>query len=246
MRNQVSKKVALTIIAALCICLALVGCSKNQGNESSNQDSNNSEQVASTEAASSSSDQKSSISDADAQKNIVVNVESAQKGESAAFITNNNSCTVDELKVTVTFYDASNQIIDLDSDGHDMLLPGATVVSRIDTPDSFDHLQTSVEVKVSDHPSYKNHSDQVDIKCSPIKNGAAVTITNNSDVKIEEIEYDVLYYKNDQLVYISYPQDVLNVDAGATVQEKDSIYSSISYDRCDIYLNQAHTFGHEQ
>jgi hypothetical protein len=67
-------------------------------------------------------------------------------------------------------------------------------------------------------------------------------ITNNSDVCIDEIEYVVVYYQGDEIASVSFAQDVYHVDPGKTVTEEVSPWG-IEYDKYEIYLNQAHTFG---
>ena len=41
---------------------------------------------------------------------------------------------------------------------------------------------------------------------------------------------------------MKYPQDIMDVQSGETVTEKINTYGE-EYDRFEIYLNQAHTFG---
>lgn len=69
-----------------------------------------------------------------------------------------------------------------------------------------------------------------------------VQITNNSDVDIDEIEFAVVLYNGDEIASIPYPEDVTNVKSGSTITEKVSTYGD-EYDRFEVYLNQAHTFG---
>ncbi len=47
---------------------------------------------------------------------------------------------------------------------------------------------------------------------------------------------------SDQVVSVSYDKDVYHIDPGKTVTEEVSPWG-IEYDRYEVYLNQAHTFG---
>ena len=174
------------------------------------------------------------------QNNIKVETKIAQDGLMCAFITNNNNVVIDELELQVNFYDSNNNIIDLDEDGHDMILPGATVASRIDTPNNYDHFDTKVSIELGVHEDYENHSKDIDLSYNLGEDCVIIQITNNSDVEIDEIEYIVLLYKDNELVTVESPDDVYDVAVGDTITEK--VYTPETHDRAEVYLNQAHTF----
>lgn len=163
-------------------------------------------------------------------------------GDVCAFITNNSDVVIDELEVQVNYLGSNGQIIDLDTDGHDMILPGYTVVSRLDAPDDYDSLTTECEIGLEEHPSYENHSEQVEVSSNEGDDCIIVQIKNNSDVMIDEIEYVVVLYNGDKVVSVSYENDVMDVAAGKTVTEKVDTFRE-QFDRFEVYLNQAHTFG---
>ena len=175
-------------------------------------------------------------------------------GQVAVFATNNSDTIIDELELQINYIDESGNIIDMDTDGHDMVLPGYTVVSKMDVPSvDFADAQIEYEVSLGDHPRYVNHSEDVDVQSNPGNDCVIVQITNNSDVQIREIEYDVVLFRGDDVVTICYPEDIYDVAPGATETEKVSVYSvktykalkyGTDYDRIEVYLNQAHTFGY--
>lgn len=165
-----------------------------------------------------------------------------EDGHVAVFITNNSNTIIDELEAQILFKDASGATVDMDDDGHDMVLPGSTVVSQMDAPDSYDHFETSFTAEVGTNPSYENHAADVQINANQGEDCIIIEITNNGTVDIEEIEYIVLLYKGDNLVSVGYSSDVYDLKAGQTVTEKENTYSA-DYDRFEVYLNQAHTFG---
>lgn len=177
-----------------------------------------------------------------AEKNIAVKVQPAKDGLLCAFITNNNDFVIDELDVQINFYDNSNNIIDLDEDGHDMILPNATVVSRMEAPKYYDHFETEVSVESGIYPYYENHSENVDLSYNIGDDCVIVQITNNADITIDEIEYVVILYKNNDIVTVEYEQDVYDVPSKKTVTEKVSTYGD-DYDNVKVYINQAHTFS---
>ena len=162
-------------------------------------------------------------------------------GEVCLFITNNSDVVIDSLNAQVNYLDESGMIVDTNSDGHDMILPGYTVVSRIDAPDEYFEIKTDFTMEIGTNNSYKNHSESVEILSNKGEDCIIVQATNNSTVMIDELEYVVVIYKNDEIVKVTYPHDVMDVGIDKTIVEKESLYK-LDYDRFEVYLNQAHTF----
>lgn len=162
-------------------------------------------------------------------------------GEICLLITNNSNSIIDELELQINYKNSSGNTIDTDKDGHDMILPGSTVVSKMSAPNEYSDYEIVSDIQLDCHPSYKNHSDKVSISTNPGNDCVIVEITNNDDVSIDEIEYIVVFYKGDDVAHVDYPQDITDVDPGKTVTEKVSIYG-FEYDKYEVYLNQAHTF----
>lgn len=165
-----------------------------------------------------------------------------EDGHVAVFMTNNSTSIIDELDAQILYKDATGTTIDMDEDFHDMVLPGSTVVSQMGAPDSYDNFETSFTVETGIYPTYENHAADVQINANQGEDCVIIEITNTGSVDIEEIEYIVLLYRGDTLVSVGYSQDIYDVKAGQTVTEKENTYGK-EYDRFEVYLNQAHTFG---
>lgn len=190
-----------------------------------------------------------SVNAEEPKEDVSVKVVSAQEGMMCAFITNNTEDTIDELDVQFLYKDAEGKTIDMDEDGHDKVLPGTTVVSRIEMVDNAVEVETKVDIDKDCYPDYENHAENVEISTNEGNDCIILEITNNADVDIEEIEYITVFYKGEDVVYVDYPEDVYDVTAGDTITEKiepyDVFYGDpvIEYDKYEVYLNQAHTFG---
>lgn len=163
-------------------------------------------------------------------------------GLMCVFITNNSDSIIDELNVQLNYKNVDGTTIDTDEDWHDMVLPGSTVVSRMDTPESYDNYEIQTNIELGTHPKYENHAENVTINSNQGDKCIIVEITNNSDVVLDEVEYIAVLYQGDNIVTVEYPQDVMDVPVGQTITEKVDTFSD-EYDRFEIYLNQAHTFG---
>lgn len=189
------------------------------------------------------SEGRSDLEDADAVLDQV-QVEAVQTldGLMCLFVTNNSQSTIDELDVQINYKDGNGSTIDMDDDGFDMVLPGSTVVARMEAPESFSDYEIEASVELGSNPSYENHANDIEIKSNQGDQCIIVEITNNSDVNIDEIEYIAVLYQGDKVATVEYPEDVMDVSPGDTVTEKIETYNE-EYDRFEIYLNQAHTFG---
>ncbi|MCR5503256.1 MAG: hypothetical protein K6F53_09620 [Lachnospiraceae bacterium] len=185
-------------------------------------------------------------------KQLDIRAKMTKDHQAVVFITNNSQTIIDELEVQINYLDASGNTIDMDSDGHDMILPGSTVVSQMDVPSSgFDDSEIEYRFSIGDHPGYKNHAEDVTVEANPGNDCVIVKITNNGDVTIDEIEYDVVLFKGDDPVTITFPNDIYDLAPGSSKTEKESTFNMETfddyvygkdYDRIEVYLNQAHTF----
>lgn len=178
----------------------------------------------------------------DVLKQVEVKAVPTQDNLMCVFITNNSQSIIDELNVQVNYKNEEGVTIDLDEDGHDMVLPGSTIVSRIEAPEMYSDYEIEVDVELEEHSTYKNHSEEVDVTSNQGEEGIIVEITNNADASLDEVEVVAVLYQGEEIVTVEYPVDIYDVPAGGTVTEKIDTYDE-AYDRFEIYLNQAHTFG---
>lgn len=176
------------------------------------------------------------------KENIKVTTAPTLDDRYVAFIKNTNDFVIDDLEIEILFYDTSGSLIDTYSDGHDVILPGYTVVSEFDAPKNIGRVETKLKINPDYSSDYENHSDKVDIKLTTGNECEIVQVTNNADVTIDEIEYILVYYLGNDIAHVSYPEDIYDLASGDTTTKKDSTYD-LKYDRCEVYLNQAHTFN---
>lgn len=193
-------------------------------------------------AASEGKKQESGTDSVSVEQDIDVNAVPTLDGLMCVFITNNSDCIIDELNVQLNYKNVDGTTIDTDEDWHDMVLPGSTVVSRMDTPESYDNYEIQTNIELGTNPKYENHAENVTVNSNQGDKCIIVEITNNSDITIEEIEYIAVLYQGDNIVTVEHPQDVYDVESGQMITEKVNTYND-EYDRFEIYLNQAHTFG---
>lgn len=236
------KKLICAILVA-CILFALAGCNSRGTSEESKINSSiesNSSNSTNPVAIGTVSDNSESTSEIEGK--IDIKAEPTLDGHYCVFITNNSDTVVDELCVQIQYLDEDGTIIDVDDDLHDMLLPGRTVVSRMDSPPKYDGVKTEFSIELGANPNYVNHADSIEVTVNKGDECIIVQITNNSGVMIDEVEYIVVLYKNKDIVSATYPEDIVDVPTNKTIVSKESTYD-IEYDRFEVYINQAHTFG---
>ncbi len=170
--------------------------------------------------------------------NLDIHLFPTEHGEICGFITNTSDEVVDNVTIQLNYKDANGQTIKTDSDGHDTLLPGYTVVSRFDCPKEFTSISFEFKFRTS---GYQNHSPYVNINSNLGENSIILEITNNWDKKISKIEYEVVLYKKNRIVEIKYSDGVYDAEAGSTVTKEVNTWGQ-DFDRYEIYLNNARTF----
>lgn len=173
---------------------------------------------------------------------VEIRYEPTLDGKLCVFITNNSTSVIDELGIQALYKDADGVTIDTDKDGHDMVLPGYTVVSQLSAPEEYDFVDIKKDIELGVHPNYVNHSEDVTVDAHDGSDGIIIEITNNGSEDIEEVEYAVVYYLGDEIASAGYARDIYDLKAGDTATESEKPYG-IGYDRYEVYLNQAHTFG---
>jgi hypothetical protein len=235
------KIITIFLFCALASLLVLPGCLQKTNIESPTKESSASLQENATKAA------ESNLNLDELEKNITVKAVATESGQVCALITNNNKVRVDEMKVAVVFYDINNKPVGTDSDGHDLVLPNATVVSEFDLPNEYDHLETTITVEDEHYSSYENHSEKIEISQNIIDGGVIAQVKNNDTVTIDEIEIIAVFYRGDTIVGVSHSEDIDDLRSGKTETVELNCYSKtslndISFDKAEIYLNQAHTF----
>ena len=226
------------LIAFLCVAVTVFSISAcGKTNETTSK-----ERITTTTTTTNTTTSKeTTLNESNFQKNqIEINAVPTSDGTMCVFVTNNSETIVDYLSLQINYMDENNNIIDLEEDGHDMILPGKTVVSRLDTPDKYSSFDVEYKPEIGIY-DYKNYSDEVDIKYNIGEDCIIVQITNNANVTIEEIEYVVVLYNDDTISYVSYGNDIYDIESGEKIIEKENIYQK-EFNRVEVYLNQAHTF----
>ena len=157
-------------------------------------------------------------------------------------ITNNSDITIGELDIQVLYYDDAGNIIDTEDEGHDVVLPGSTVVSYVSAPDKYAKDDYNLEIDIYANSSYTNHAEKMDVKTNKGDNCIILQITYNADVDIDEFEYVVVFYKGGEIVDVTHGTDVYDIKVGKNVVDECSTWG-VDFDSYKVYINQAHTFG---
>lgn len=241
--DNIMKKTIICLVL-FSLCLSLCGCGEvtsntNLATPSTNEKTNTSGAIASGSNTAITQEE----ADSDVKSKIELTAIPTSDGTVCVFVKNNSNTIVDYLDIQVLYKDSNGQIIDTDSDGHDMILPGYTVVSRMDAPDNYATVESAItKFELGNYPKYKNHSDNVSISANSADNKVIVSVTNNDSEEIEEIEICVVFYKGSDIAGCSYCTDIYDVAPNETKIEEFSA-KNYDYDRFEVFLNQAHTFS---
>ena len=173
---------------------------------------------------------------------IKIVTEKTKKGDIVVFITNDNEYVIPELDLQIVFY-RDGKIIDTDKDGHDVLVPDNTVVSKLDAPESYDNFEIKTTIEWG-NDNYRNWINNLEVNSNLGDDNVIVQFKNNGDTEISELEYILVFYLGNEIVDTSYAEDVHDISSGKEIVEEVSVYKE-KFDRYEIYINQAHTFDEE-
>lgn len=182
-------------------------------------------------------------------ENIKYSGSLAQDGKFLVLFRNDNSMKVPDLNATIIFYDADGNMVGTDSDGHDAVLPGASVASIFDMPD--DTRKYEVLVTVDDkYGDYENLSEYVSLEADMTSKEIIVKATNTSSKAIDELEMVAVFFK-DTYVIAADTEETYRIAPGQTVVLEFSVpyswtengYERLTFDDYSLYINQAHNFG---
>lgn len=180
----------------------------------------------------------------DTEENILklvsITSEKTEDGDIVVFITNNNEYSIPDLELQAVFYKDGN-IVDTDKDGHDVLVPHNTVVSKMDAPKSYDDYEISATASWKYGSTYRNWIYNINMVSNIGDDNIIVQFKNLGSIDIDELEYIVVFYKENTIIGTSWAKDITDVKSGSTVIENVSTYG-VDFDGYEVYINQAHTF----
>lgn len=178
------------------------------------------------------------VSVADIESKIEITTVKTQNDKVCAFITNNSDVIVGRIKVQAIFKDSSGTMIDTDERSIDLLSAGTTVVVALYAPDTYSNFDIEKTVEIDENSYYTNYYDKCSITGNKGERCVMVQFTNNGDKEISYVNYIVLLYKGEDIVYTS-TDSLYNVAAGKTEVDKVNTYNT-EYDRFEIYLQSAY------
>lgn len=158
--------------------------------------------------------------------------------------TNTGAESIPDMEVEMILYDKDGNILTSESDGHDVFLPGSTVVTQksIYGIDDADLAQLKVIIDTEKYTNhYVNHVDNLDFKGSVNGNKVFLEVTNNDSDEIEEIEIVVVFYKDGRIVGAD-EKETHHLGSGKEYVFEFSGYEDTEADSYQYFVNQAHTF----
>ncbi len=174
---------------------------------------------------------------------VEIRTEKTIKGDIVVFVTNNNDYSIPDIELQAIFYKDGN-IIDTDKDGHDVVIPKNTVVSKMEASGEYDDFKVKASIDWDTGSTYRNWTNNLEVNHNLGNRNVIIQFENQGKVDIRELEYIVVFYQDGEIVDTSYANDVYDVDSGDVVVEEVSTYGN-KFDEYEVYVNQAHTFDED-
>ena len=158
--------------------------------------------------------------------------------------TNVSNEIIPDFEAQFVFYDADGQVVEMAEDGHDVVLPGSTVVTETYVSESVYEYET-FEIMVDTEKytnDYVNHADKLSITDNTSDNTIYLQVTNNDSVEIDEIEIVVVCYDEYNSIIWSAESEEYGLAPGNMVVMEFYCDDLSWADHYEYYINQAHTF----
>ena len=172
------------------------------------------------------------------EKNIkILESEITTYGELVAIIKNNNDIDV-SLNLEVNFYDKEGN--PLGSDNSNIFVSNNSEMATCftDIPKNYSDYKITF---TADEPSFKDFTDKIKIKDNDTGEQLAVEITNNAKQTIEEVNIDVVYYKDSKIIGFDAngENDVKNNDSKIINIDYpyDKNFDNIPFDNYKIFVS---------
>ena len=175
--------------------------------------------------------------------NVTVKWETTPDRDVCIFLTNNSSKVIPFIEGQILYKDSTGKILDIAEFYFNSVLTGSTVVHCAyawDVSDAWETYEVTYSLNMDSDFGEKNHIAKCVVSSNEGDENIIVEIKNDAGVKLDEVEYVVVFYKNDKIIYAGYPEDRYNIsiENGATYTDKVETRGK-EYDRYEVYLNEA-------
>lgn len=159
------------------------------------------------------------------------------------FLTNNSSEFIPYVEGKILYKDSAGKTIDVAEFYFNSVLGESTVVHCAyawDVSDTWETYEVTYSMNMDSDLGEKNHTAKCVVNSNEGDGNIIVEIKNESGVKLDEVEYIVVFYKDDKIVYAGYPEDryEISMESGAIYTGEVNTRGN-EYDSYEVYLNEA-------
>lgn len=183
-----------------------------------------------------------------------VNLEMGKYVESKDYLLSDGNILVEVInkndfagtgKIYIEFFDENNESITMQDNYFDYVAPGKNTYVEINVSDELKKLYKTYKVKVvlsynSSHNDYYSE-DQVKLLSFNPASGE-ITFKNNTNKKLESVEWGLLYYDENGNIINYSSEYVFDVRKGKTVKEKTYLKDD-KFSKIDVILLGAYSWG---
>ncbi len=182
-------------------------------------------------------------SEADISNSVSVEWETTLERDVCIFLTNGSNKVIPHVSGQVLYKDSAGETVDVAEFNFYEVLSGAKVVScafAYEVTDEWETYDVTYSIDMDWDVGDTNYADKCVVNAHEGDGNIIVEITNNAGVKLDEVDYVVMFYLGDDISWMVKPSIEGNISI-----EKDSTYTGEAellgreYDRYEVYLNEA-------
>lgn len=166
-------------------------------------------------------------------------------------ISNKNSIDVKNITISVVHFDGMDKIISIDESNIDVIQSGSNqYVTFAENPQNSEKYEILIELAEYDYDSYNTYLSDVQFECAITEDKDEVIIRgkNNSPVKLDLVEFEIIYYGEEDKVLLV--DRIMEFDVKRNrsfelteyISVYDEDYKEVPYTRYEIKLVNAYAY----
>lgn len=174
---------------------------------------------------------------------------SSDNSQIILYVTNNFSYNIGALDIKAVYYDEKDQKITQTERMCVYLESGKECVTTLQLPQAEDdsyYISDKTDITITVDKEFQEgmestqiYTDQIETKYSIREDEIQVTLNNRSDVRLDYVDYSIIYLKDDKPVYVDEIYGVTLLANQSVLDSSD--LPSIEYDSVEIFVNSSVT-----
>ena len=184
------------------------------------------------------------------KNNLVIQSEGFDTSDDLTILLKNNNIEpIEDIDVYAVFFDGENNIVDVNTDIITYVSEGAVYpILFTNTPKNFETYKIYMKKDYFYESNYENYTDKIEFETEIGKDDVIIKAKNNSDKKIEYIDFAIVYYdENDNILDVALESEYdirkgqsFEIEAWKPYNPKT--FEDLDFSRCEVSIIGAYNY----